>query len=108
MFAPPQEIEPQQPLYFLAEFKRKSRDGLVLWWGPHAAGYTPDLRQAGYYTKEEAQKHESKTTVAVPVKWVYDNCRVRWSVDIGDNHSVPQVFWHADVLRQAVGSNGQG
>lgn len=71
---------------------------------PNAAGYTPDLKQAGIYTAEEAATHESGTTVAVPVEWVRDNCRVRWSVDIGDSHSIPQVFWHASTLRDAVGA----
>ena len=98
----PTEMTPGEPLYFLVSFKRRFADGLVIFWGPNAAGYTPDIKGAGAYTADEAAKHEDAETVAVPTQWVHENCRIRVVIDQGDTHATKGMFWNADNLRAAV------
>lgn len=100
------ELEPSEPLFLLVSFKRRFADGLVIFWGPNAAGYTPDLSRAGTYTAEEAARHEDPETVAVPVEWVYQNARIRTVIDKGDSHKPKNnIFWSASNLRHALAPN---
>ena len=98
----PTEMTLGEPLYFLVSFKRRFADGLVIFWGPNAAGYTPDIKGAGAYTAAEAAKHEDAETVAVPTQWVHENCRIRMVIDQGDTHATKGMFWNAENLRAAV------
>ena len=58
--------------FYIACFKR--RNGLVQWWRPEFAGYTPYLEQAGIYTAAQLQEKgdylDNEYTVPVPVAFV--------------------------------------
>lgn len=96
------EMTPSEPLYFLVSFKRRFADGLVIFWGPNEAGYTPDIKQAGAYNADQAARLADDDTVPVPVDWLHQNCRVRMCIDQGDTHATKGMFWNADNLRAAV------
>ena len=103
--------EAQQPAavdeaqgYYLACFKDRRYDP-VLWWGPNNAGYTPDLEQAGVYTKLTPGYHDSEDTVPVPVSFI-SQLRVRRIIDTGD--TLNQMFWSAETLRAALAAQQGG
>lgn len=90
--------------YYLACFKDRRYDP-VLWWGPNNAGYTPDLEQAGVYTKLTPGYHDSEDTVPVPVSFI-SQLRVRRIIDTGD--TLNQMFWSAETLRAALAAQQGG
>lgn len=42
-------------LFYIRNLEREGRGNLVWWWKANSQGYTTDLEQAGYYTKEQAE-----------------------------------------------------
>lgn len=96
------QFVPGPQLYFLADYSHGHCGGCVLWYMPNARGYTPDIKQAGTHTAEEAKPHEGPDTVAVPVEWLHQNARIRMVVDAGDTHAVGPAFWSASKLREAL------
>ena len=103
----PTEMAPGPQRYFLADFSHGHCNGCVMWYRPNACGYTPDIKQAGTYTAEEAKPHEGPDTVAVPVEWLHQNARIRMVVDAGDTHPVEQAFWSARRLREVLPPNAE-
>ena len=102
----PTEMAPGPQLYFLADYSHGFCDGCVLWYRPNACGYTPDIKQAGTYTAEEAKPYEGPDTVAVPVEWLHQNARIRMVIDVGDTHGAGQeAFWSPRNLREALPPN---
>ena len=104
----PTQMQPGPQMYFLASYAHGLCNGCVMWYMPDACGYTPDIKQAGTYTAEEAAKHEDAETVAVPVEWLHQNARIRMVVDVGDWHAIPRAFWSPAQLRDAMTPNGGG
>ena len=99
---PSTQMQRGPKLYFLAAYSHGLFNGCVMWYRPNACGYTPDIKQAGTYTAEEAAKHEDAATVAVPVEWLHQNARIRMVVDAGDGHAIPRAFWSPAQLRDAI------
>jgi hypothetical protein len=97
LLSPNVELTGAARLYRAASSDRRERG--------RAQGYTPDIKQAGAYTAEEAAKHEDAQTVAVPVEWLHQNARIRMTVDAGDSHAVEQAFWSPSKLREALAPN---
>jgi hypothetical protein len=85
--------------YYLACFNHGRPNGLIQWWMPNNAGYTPDLAQAGIYTDLTPGYHDSEDTVPVPVEFIY-RLRVRRVVDVGD--TLNGAFHSAKALRAAL------
>jgi len=101
----PTEMPRGPQTYFIASYAHGLCNGCVMWYRPNACGYTPDIKQAGAYTQEEAVRHEDAQTVAVPVEWLHQNARIRMTVDAGDSHAVAQAFWSPSKLREALAPN---
>lgn len=45
-----------EELYYIHSKEQGTCDGHLVWWAPSRAGYTPDLDQAGKYSKEDASE----------------------------------------------------
>lgn len=62
----------------------------IQWWRPERAGYTPDLLQAGIYTKAEALQLDrgQGDAVAIPIGMI-ERFRVRGMLDVGDASNDP-------------------
>ena len=103
----PTQMKPGPKMYFLASYAHGHCNGCVMWYRPDACGYTPDIKQAGAYTAEEAAEYEDAQTVAVPVEWLHQNARIRMTVDAGDSHAVEQAFWSPSKLREALAPNAE-
>ena len=43
-------------LYYIRNLERERSNPLVVWWKPNRMGYTTDLGEAGFYTKEQAEE----------------------------------------------------
>ncbi len=43
-------------LYFIRNLEREGGSNVVVWWKPNERGYTSDLSEAGFYTKEQATR----------------------------------------------------
>lgn len=45
-----------QQLYYIRNLEREGSSNLAVWWKPNRHGYTTDLSEAGYYSKEQAEE----------------------------------------------------
>lgn len=89
--------------YYLASYKDGCSNGIITWWGPNRAGYTPYLEQAGVYTKAEAEKIANHETVAVPVAMV----AAHESRLVDKGHARNRPFWRASDLLAFVSAIGE-
>ena len=91
--------------FYLACFKDGRSRGVMTWWGPDNAGYTPYLEQAGVYTAEQIAAdpsyYDSAHTVPVPVSFI--DGRDSRQVDGGLSKN-GEIFWSAKNLRAAIAS----
>jgi hypothetical protein len=89
--------------FYLATFKDGRSKGVMTWWGPDNAGYTPYLEQAGIYTAEqiaaEPTYYDNEYTVPVPASFL--SGRDSRQVDVGLTKN-GHVFWSAKNLRSAL------
>lgn len=89
--------------FYLACYKDGRSRGVMTWWRPDDAGYTPYLEQAGVYTAEQIAADQSyydnAHTVPVPVSFI--DGRDSRQVDLGLSKN-GQIFWSAKNLRAAI------
>lgn len=43
-------------MYYLLDLERSITSGIVTYWNPAKRGYTTDIKEAGRYTKEQAEE----------------------------------------------------
>jgi hypothetical protein len=89
--------------FYLACYKDGRSRGVMTWWRPDDAGYTPYLDQAGVYTAEQIaadpRYYDNAHTVPVPVSFI--DGRDSRQVDVGLSKN-GQIFWSAKNLRAAI------
>lgn len=91
--------------YYLASYHHGLiAHSYVQWWRPERAGYTPDIQQAGIYTRTEALQLDrgEGDAVAIPVTMM-ERFRVRRMLDVGDAANDP-FRSHARLRRYLVDS----
>ena len=67
---------------FYIQDSRQTVGNDMLWWCPGGGGYTTDMRKAGTFTREEAQRmHDSRPT-DIPWPKDYIDAKTRPAVDV--------------------------
>lgn len=72
--------EPMQDLFYIQD-SRQYVGNDMLWWCPEGKGYTTDMRQAGTFTRDEAQRLHNHRPTDIPWPKDYIDSRTRPAVD---------------------------